>query len=94
MYHKHALAGVLLIVGGLVGSIVALFVHSHVSHVFWVYDLTNRDGFGNNSDIYIRPWFRIPPYLVGMLGGVVWVRNRGRLVAFFQSRRTGNGLDA
>jgi hypothetical protein len=43
-----------------------------------------RYGFGNNSDIYCRPWFRIQSYLPGILAAMAWHEYRPALLAYFK----------
>lgn len=88
LYNKKPVAGVAVVLSLLTASVVALCIHSYHSLVFSVYDLGN-DGFGNNSDIYTRPWYRIQPYFVGMLGAMAWHKYRPKLVAFFQDGHKG-----
>ena len=91
-YHKLPVVGICLLVAALVGSVAAQFVFSYDSFVFSLYDLTNKYGFGNSSDMYIRPWFRIQPYLVGILGGIAWVNHRTALIAYFQDKGRGTSV--
>ena len=70
VYYSHFISiGILLI--GMIFSIVFAFVESYRNN--WsinVYDPTFISDYFPNY--YIKPWFRCPPYIIGIISGIVW----------------------
>ena len=87
LYNKHKIAALVVMAVAMLASMFTLLGHAYSSKVFAMYDLTGTHDFGNNGDIYVRPWYRIPAYLVGVFGGILWVQYKGVLLAYFKERR-------
>ena len=59
----------------LVSSVVALIIASGQYKWFSVTDYSNTLGWGDAATyVYVKPWFRIPPYLIGMLTAIFWLK--------------------
>ncbi len=89
VYKRSRVLGVAVICTCLVGSMCAILGLSVKDTVYSVSDFSGQLHWGDSGIMYVRPWYRIPAYLVGMLGAISWLQFRVLFIASAQSHILG-----
>jgi hypothetical protein len=79
---------VLTISALLVASIVALGVVSDQKKWVNFEDYSGTKHWGDSGTyVYVKPYFRAPPYLIGMLAAIFWLTQRPRISMWYNRQQ-------
>ena len=87
LYKRTRTGAVALLLVLLTASVVALVIASSAYKWYSLIDYSQSLGWGDSATyVYVKPWFRAPPYLIGMLTAAVWTNHKTALTQWLHAQ--------